>query len=559
MIRNFYYFALAGLLFASAATAQSVQVDPAVVTRESQESPAIPQPSLSPKTKTARPDIDAAAEKKTFTLRALTIEGMTVYAPDVFTPLYADKIGTRVSVGDITRIAQNITKYYHNHGYILARAYLKKPPARGADSITILVAEGHIAHARFEGDVPDSGFRRLVNRYVEKLKAAKPLSADTLERYLLLINDIPGSNARAVLRATKTPGESELIIGIHRKPVDVFFSTDNRGSRFIGRWQEQIMLNVNDALGMAERTSVRFITASPTKELRYIDLFQEYKLNAEGTTVRFGGAHVETIPGEDIDDTQQLRGQSTSLSVMLTHPFIRAREQNFYGRVGIDLRDSVNDQNVNITQNADRIRSLRLGGTYNVVDTWEGINTLDLQLSQGIDGLGATDAHGLLRSRVAGEQDYTKLTANASHTQPLPKNFSLFVATSGQYSRDPLLISEQFFVGGAGYGRGYDPAELSGDHGISGKIELRYSERMEEHYLQSYQFYGFYDVGKVWRKAPLASEKSSESLTSAGAGVNLTVTPYITGNLEVAFPLTKDVTNNADQRERILGGLTIRY
>ena len=70
--------------------------------------------------------------------------------------------------------------------------------------------------------------------------------------------------------------------------------------------------------------------------------------------------------------------------------------------------------------------------------------------------------------------DFTKIETTVSRTQPLPANFSLFVAGYGQYAFTPLLVSEQCGYGGRFFGRAFDPSQMLGDHCWAALGELRY-------------------------------------------------------------------------------------
>ena len=62
----------------------------------------------------------------------------------------------------------------------------------------------------------------------------------------------------------------------------------------------------------------------------------------------------------------------------------------------------------------------------------------------------------------------------------------------------PLFTSQQFYLGGAAFGRGYGSAEISGDNGIAGSVELRFDQKLSYRYLTGYQLYGFVDAGTAW-------------------------------------------------------------
>jgi hemolysin activation/secretion protein len=100
-----------------------------------------------------------------------------------------------------------------------------------------------------------------------------------------------------------------------------------------------------------------------------------------------------------------------------------------------------------------------------------------------------------------------------------------------------LLLSEQFSLGGSRFGRGYDPAELTGDDALAGTVELRYGHGVEWDILRSFQLYLFYDLGAVWNHGADSLLRRA-SLASAGGGVRLTLEQDFFVSLEIAKPLT---------------------
>ena len=52
------------------------------------------------------------------------------------------------------------------------------------------------------------------------------------------------------------------------------------------------------------------------------------------------------------------------------------------------------------------------------------------------------------------------------HALPdLTDAFSLKLASAGQMASGPMYLSQQFYLGGLAFGRGYGAAEISGDNG----------------------------------------------------------------------------------------------
>ncbi len=128
-----------------------------------------------------------------------------------------------------------------------------------------------------------------------------------------------------------------------------------------------------------------------------------------------------------------------------------------------------------------------------------------------------------------------------SRLQILNGPFSLYGVLQGQYAFNALLASEQFAFGGSIIGRGYDVAELIGDKGAAGSLELRYDWGIASALLASMQFYAFYDAGVIWNYYLIGGVPKEQSATSAGLGVRFIMSKYISGNVMWAQPLTKYV------------------
>ncbi len=241
----------------------------------------------------------------------------------------------------------------------------------------------------------------------------------------------------------------------------------------------------------------------------------------------------------------------------MTHPFLRTRAQNFTGRFTFDARNVENDGLGNVL-NEDRVRAFRLGGTFDTNDAWNGVNLVDASVSQGVNGLGSTN-NGVGRSRTVGEQSFTKGNFDISRVQNLPRGFSVLTSASGQYTNDALLTSEQYTLGGVGYGQAYDSGELSGDKALAAKVELRYGQAVGEKWLDSYQLYGYYDVGSVYLNKIATGTKDTLSLASVGTGIRTNFTQNLYGYVEVALPVTRKVASRNDNDPHIYFSLTARY
>ncbi|HLF66601.1 MAG TPA: POTRA domain-containing protein, partial [Gammaproteobacteria bacterium] len=152
-----------------------------------------------------------------FKLNSVVLEGNTVFTYSQLQPLFVKKIGSTITVADLFQVVENITNFYRNRGYILSRAIL--PPQHVENGVVVIrIIEGFIKNVSVIGN--PRGAAKLVEAYGKNIAADKPVRVQTMEYYLLLANEIPGTTARAVLAPSKTTiGASDLNLATYNKII----------------------------------------------------------------------------------------------------------------------------------------------------------------------------------------------------------------------------------------------------------------------------------------------------------------------------------------------------
>lgn len=503
----------------------------------------------------------AGSEKITFILKDVVLDDASVYSTKDITPLYASKIGTKISLADVYSIAANLTAKYRADGYILTQVVV--PPQTISDGIIRLrVVEGRLNNIRVDGPGAQGSNADIINKYVAQLKSKGVLKNANLEKTLLLINDLPGVTARSILSPSGSViGASDLTILVERDAVDGTVQLDNFGSRFLGMWEVLGGFNLNSFFGQNERISAQMAYAPSNQgvepELLYGSLSAAIPVGAYGTTLEANIGKSYTNPGAGLEQFDVL-GKSYSNGLKVNQPFIRTRELNLSSSLGLDRRSSETKSDVDSFKNDD-ITSLRLGGHVDYVDTLfsAAITNANIELSRGLDILGASKKGDADLTRAAGDPTYTKLTADISRLERLSNEFTLMVAAKGQLSSSALLSAEEFGIGGAtGFGRGYDPSELVGEDGVAGSVELRWASPYNVSWLDNYSVYTFYDIGKVWNDDASTPSFEEQSLASTGFGVRANINPVTRAGFMVALPLTRDVAEQGDDDPRFYVNLS---
>lgn len=482
------------------------------------------------------------ASKIKFKLTKIILEGNHVYSNQQLYALYKDKINKEISVAELQGIVQSITNYYRNNGYILTRAVL--PPQHVDNGVVeVRVIEGYIDHVTVIG-VP-RGARRLVQAYGEKIAQSRPLQIKVMEHYLRLANEIPGMQVKAILEPSKMQtGASDLNLSSEEQTFTGSFSYDNYGTRYIGPNQDTISASLNSIFRPGDMTRAVYATTTRPQQLKFYDLSYQTPLGSNGLTATVGKNHSGTIPGMNlaIIDT---RGQSSTYYANMQYPIMRSRAQN------LTLDGGFNYMNSAVTVFSgplydDHIRSIKFGGNYDFADRFNGSNLLGLHAEQGLNIYGASNnPNSLNTSRFGADGIFTKVVAQGARVQQIYKRFSAFFLLNGQYSFNPLLASEQYAFGGSQLGRGYDPAEIIGDRGLGGTVELRMDFAPGWHLLNSFEPYVFYDGGVIWNLKNVGGVGTKQSITSTGIGSRFIFTKNFSGNLMLAQPLTKQVTAEA--------------
>ena len=527
--------------FAEAQTRLPGPAEPGRIQRpfEPPESPAMrPEADVEPSRRSNMPPENA--DELRFVLRGLSITGVTVYAEDEFKSLIEPKIGQEISLADLYELSNAITARYGADGYILSQALI--PAQRIENGIArIEVVEGSIDQITFDGNAPKDV--DLMHRIAAHIREAQPLTAAKLERYLLLMGDLPGYKVRGVLIPSTTEGASDLIIEVDHKPVQAVGAINNRGTRYIGPIQIQAGAKLNNAAGFHEGLGLNVLTTGQPDELKSVGLSFERPISSDGTnlTVAVGKSYVApgyTLKSRDIDS------DVTSYSVGVSHHVLRSRAQNLAVRLDFDAADIETNENGGRTPlSEDHVRSVRVGARYDLLDTLvtPAFTSVTGKVSQGVDVFGASNEGAPLATRSAGDPTYTKLNMEIQRLQTLGEGFNLLLGGTSQYSFSKLLSPEEFGVGGEEYGRGFDPSEFSGDHGLAGKVELQYGGEGGVLPVADWQLYGFYDFGAIWNKDPAAEDSSRHTLASTGGGLRFNVNPNLSGYIEIAKPVINRV------------------
>lgn len=507
-------------------------------------------PRVPPRTRPTAPEGEAVE------VSGFQLDGSTVYRQDELQPMFAPYLGRKVAPAELFALAEALTERYRRDGYLLSEVTV---PEQGVvDGVVRLVAtEGYVAEVRIRGgeDIPLA----LFQPFIEPIQKERPATANVLERNLFLMNDLGGiSVASALEPVPDQPGAHVLVIDVARDRLAGAVAIDNRGSRSAGPWRGYFDLFATGLTGHFDETAFRAVTTGD-RELNFLYLSHDEPIGSSGARVGLS-LNASDSHATDRGFNDSLETQSRGMAISASYPLYRTQSANVYVRGAYTAHNGKTDvPGFPVTR--DRIRALRLAMTLDSLDSFRGLNLLEVELSKGLRGMGASANDDPTRSRENGRNDFFKTTIYAARLQSIAERWSILAAVNAQIASNSLLVPEQFAFGGEQFGRGYNAAELVGDSGLALKLELRFSGRKPESLPGPYTIYGFYDLGKAWTRSPIEQqgEVSSYSASSTGLGVRMNVGSGVGAFVELAQPLTRDVAERGDRHPRLFAGLSYRF
>ena len=150
-----------------------------------------------------------------------------------------------VKVAELNNLTAEITAYAKECGYTVAQAVV--PPqevAGGSLEIKVYVANyDKINITQNDSDIATG----VLNNYLSGLKPGSTITDSKLEDAINNINDLPGVQARAVLKPGGEPGTTSLDVEATRRPVwNNYVFVDNGGGYWSGRYRYGFNTEINN-------------------------------------------------------------------------------------------------------------------------------------------------------------------------------------------------------------------------------------------------------------------------------------------------------------------------
>ncbi len=483
-----------------------------------------------------------------FMLLGVTLDGASVFSHAELSRHYEPYLTREVSLDDLARIADEITARYRERGYFLSRAIVP-PQSRESGIARIAILEGRITEVVVEGDG-----RAQAAPFFRGMDTGAVASLAEVDSRIGLARNVPGLNVRSRVEPDPDePTRHRLVVSAELARIEAYAQLDNRGADDVGPLQAYGRVAANSILLDRDQAALSvFTTPSTPADFTSVEVSYAYVLE-NGARLAAAAAASRSHDGQDMA-SPDAGGDSQSLAIAYQHPLASRRTGSLWLGGAFEARHIEGDW-LGGGAYADELRVARI--TLRGLLNEEGrATTVFARASFGLDVLGASGASILRRSRIDATGEFISLNLHATHYSDLSRYLGVFVSVDGQWSDRPLLLSEEFTMGGAFYGRGYDAGELSGDRALAGLVELRAGYDPNLGPISFVQGYAFYDTAEVWN---FDSPGAVDSLASAGAGVRVTFDDWLTARWELAHPLTRTPVEEGERDWRQFFSLSATY
>jgi hemolysin activation/secretion protein len=388
-------------------------------------------------------------------------------------------VGTDIGLDELNTLADKVSQYYRDKGYLLATAYIPPQEVEGG-IIAFTVLEGKIDSTTISGKTSYKADR--IKRSLDKNlcnNAARGCEGVVLEhsrvdRALGIIADLPGiDEVTGTLAPGRKIGTSIFDTEVTAGPAWVGqLTADNYGNSYTGRNRLGANLRLDNPMGIGDRLDLDFITSGDGLNRGAFD----YSLPVGYDGWRVGLNYISSLYTLGAPfDVADAHGQADALSAYASYPLIRSTATNLFFHAVYSykwLEDSFLDES---TRKQEQAVSLGLSG--NAIDHFAGggFTSYDLTLTPGR----LTYDEALPADTEVASGEFSKLNYNLWRDQTLTyigtDRVSLYGSLLGQWAWDNLDSVEKIYLGGPDGVRAYPIGEAPGDIGGIATLELRYS------------------------------------------------------------------------------------
>ena len=472
----------------------------------------------------------------------LTPSGTPLADTDGLNEVIAANLGATADLAALEGLRRRLTEALIAAGYVSSGVWLVEIDL-DAGVATYRIVEGRVSEVRVAGEgVSGREIGDITPDYVRG-RLALPEGAFNFEtaeeRLRILLRDRAVGRVDAAVRPGAGPGDTVLDLNVTRaRPYDISLTLANDTPNGIG--EETLRLN-GAFRGLATSGDELRAELEISEGRRSIILDGDAPLWPGGPAPFFAFEYAQSEFVDAPLSTLDLKNSFLRIGGGLRVPVLETSRRSLTGVFGFDYKrtkSSLLGQGFSFSPGVrDGVaKTAVISAAAEFVDLGDD-RTIALRAAAnlGISAFGATrNAAGVP------DGDFASLVAQAQVAQRITPDLTLIARAQGQIASDALLPLEQVAIGGRETVRGFSEAVVSGDDGLVGSLEARFS--LADLPVPGFTPGGaaapltlaqFIEGGKVWRK----DGGGSDTLIGAGAGLLWSPRPGVDAALYVGAAL----------------------
>ena len=459
-----------------------------------------------------------------------------------------------VTIGMIETVAQTITAFYREKGFILATAYIPEQEVRdGVVVLTLLLGELGEVKAKENKRYPDSTIKRVFNN-----KLYKPVTNKDVVERLYLINDLPGLTVRGYFEPGDQVGDTTLNIEtLKEELISGNIRLDNHGSESTGKTRAYADLFLHNPLGWSDQIQIGVLNSFDPENTTY-GLFR-YNSFILGPRWRLSAG----ISSNDFVSTSAIsgaileaNGKSLVSDASLGYFFKRGRKNNF--STSLTYTEIKTEMTVaEVSQPDTTVVNTRLGFNFDLLnEKSRALHVLDFGWVQSDSTEEVLQAEGTVNI----DESYSLYTFDYSLLKiaqiPFTQFQTKFLAEiNGQYAGERQQSVNQFSLTGPKRARGFEVNRFFSDDGIRVGLEWVFQfpratnfKIFGNNFTESIQPYLLADVAygvshPFESVTSVLEDEVTATFSSVGLGFKLSFGQSLGGDLAISIPQTEDISN----------------
>ena len=495
----------------------------------------------------------AGGDGPTLLVKGFRVTGNTIFGSDELLAQVQPWVGKQAGTDQLLDAAEAIKNRYKDAGFFLTQVFV---PAQDVPDgiVTLRVLEARIGETHAEVTTQRVS-PAIIDGYMRLLPKGSAVTEQSVERPLLLLNDLPGVKVSSVLRPGAETGEADLLV----KVVDEGRSfggdayVDNAGNESTGYTRVGADLVANGLLGQGESWTLGGLAS----EHNGVDLVRggvTAPVGSYGTkaTASLTYLHYNVLKLQSLDAD----GYAVVGSLNVQHPVIRSRNFNLFAVGGGDVKEL--DDRTNSGANHDKrvlyIGHLGVTGDFRDEHFGGSLNSFTLTLNGGDNKIRTASALTQDTDPASGHKTsgaFEHLDGDYQRLQAITDTTSVLLSMRGQLAFQNLDTSEKSSLGGPRGVRAYAVGDGVGDDIFQGTLELRQRVPAWTLFNAPFVLSAFVDGGRMknWHDPLENDTQNMRTLGGYGIGLNMTSRDDFQFRLDVAHRINKSDLAGSDNRK----------